>query len=130
MRFRCDWRRRWHAAAAVVAAAAATVAMNVAEAATLCPGVEHYSISCEKTHGLLKVSPFLPGHGIASTCRGYCISAPVTVRPQPCVFCSTERCEKGVDLQGDPVICCDETAGSAACGAPDKGCRYFERGKA
>lgn len=121
--------RRGLRVAAVLAAVAVAVAPDVVMAVSVCPPIRRYTTACDRTDGLLLVSPFEPATGEAANCRGYCLMAAVTVRPRPCVFCTVERCEKGVDLRGDPIICCDENACSAACGAPDNGCRYVGEGR-
>lgn len=111
-----------HAAATAATAAAVAAVAGDAAAATRCAAILDFTASCDAADGLLTVPS--DGFSFAATCRGYCFGTAVTIRQRPCAFCTGERCQTGVDMRGETMVCCNEDACSAACGAPEKGCRY------
>lgn len=84
----------------------------------LCPPTVSVTSACDGGAGLL---PIPPGDAAAGTCRGYCLTDFVAIRPQACGVCS-DACVSSVP--GGLSVCCDEAACDAACGAPPLGCRY------
>lgn len=104
-------------AAVLGVAAAATVRTSGA----LCPPTVSVTSACDGGVGLLSIPP---GDAAAGTCRGYCLTDCVAIRPQACGVCSDAYVSS---LPGGLSVCCDEAACDAACGAPSLGCRYGQR---